>query len=88
MSRRAGLHPNQARRKGSEGARDLAAAQRPAQDDLSPSVNATQLEDVLCDIKADRGNLGHESRSSDFLDMPILAHLTLAEGALHDSTLT
>ena len=60
VSRRAGLQPDQARRKGAEEAWDLAAAQRLAQDDLSTSVDAVQLEDVLCDINADRDNLRHD----------------------------
>ena len=61
MSRRAGLHPDQARRKGLlKKPWHLAAAQRLAQDDLSTPVHRVQLEDVLCDIKADRGNLRHD----------------------------
>jgi hypothetical protein len=60
VSRRAGLHPDQARRQCAEEARHLAAAQRLAQDDRSTSVDAVQLEDVLRDIKADRGNLWHD----------------------------
>jgi hypothetical protein len=47
-----------------------------------------QLKDVLCDIKADRGNLRQGSDPLRFLDMPILACLTLVEGAIHDITLT
>jgi hypothetical protein len=57
VSRRAGLHPDQARRKDAEEALDLAATQRLAQDDLAIPVDAVDLEDVLRDIKADRGNL-------------------------------
>jgi hypothetical protein len=60
VSRRAGLHPDQARRKGAEEAWDLSAPQRLAQDDLSTSVDAVQLEDILRDIKAYRGNLWHD----------------------------
>ena len=60
VSGRASLHPDQARRKGAEEAWNLAAPQRLAQDDLSTSVDAVQLEDILCDIKADRGNLWHD----------------------------
>ena len=48
---------------------------------------AVQLEDVLCDIKADRDNLRHGCDPLRFLDMPILARLTLVEGAIHDITL-
>nr|WP_237050543.1 hypothetical protein [Microvirga ossetica] len=84
----AGLHPDQARRKGAEEAWDLAAAQRPAQDDLSIPVDAVQLEDVLCDINADRFNLRHGSDPLRFLDLLILARPTLLEGAIHDITLT
>jgi hypothetical protein len=60
VGRRASLLPDQASRKGAEEAWDLAAAQRSAQDDLSTSVDAVQLEDVLRDIKANRGNLWHD----------------------------
>jgi hypothetical protein len=60
MSGCAGLHTDQARRKGAEEAWDLAAAQRLAQDNLSTSVDAVQLEDILRDIKADRDNLRHD----------------------------
>jgi hypothetical protein len=59
VSRRAGLHPDQARRKGAEETLHLAAAQRLAQNDLSPSVDAVQLEAILCDIKANCDDLGH-----------------------------
>ena len=60
VSRRAGLQSDQARGKGFEETWNLAAPQRLAQDDLSTSVDRVQLEDVLCDIKADRGNLRHD----------------------------
>ena len=69
VSRRAGFHPDQARRKGAEESRYLAAAQHLAQDDLSTSVDAVQLEDILRDIKSDRDNLRHERGSS-----PVLGH--------------
>jgi hypothetical protein len=45
-------------------------------------------EDVLCDIKADRDNLRHGSDPLRFFNMPILACLTLVEGAIHDITST
>jgi len=61
MSRRAGLHPDQARRQPAEEPLHLAAPQRLAQDDLSTPVHRVQLENVLCDIKADRGNLRHDN---------------------------
>jgi hypothetical protein len=92
VSGRAGLHSDQARRKRSEETGNLAAAQRPAQDDLSSSVHAVELKDVLCDIKTDRGNLRHGSDPLRYfnmpINMPILACLTLVEGAIHDITLT
>ena len=69
VSRRAGLQPDQARRKGAEEPRHLAAPQHLAQDDLSTPVHRVQLENVLCDIKADRGNLRHDEWSS-----PVLQH--------------
>jgi len=58
------------------------------QDDLSTSVDAVQLEDVLRDIKADGDNLRHRRDPLRFLDMPILARPKLVEGAIHDITLT
>ena len=88
MSRRAGLQSDQARGKGFEETWNLAAPQRLAQDDLSTPVHAVELEDVLCDIKADRGNLRHDVVPLRFFNMPILARLTLVEGAIHDITLT
>jgi len=89
MSGCTSFHADQARGQCAEEARHLAAAQRPAQDDLSIPVHRVQLEDVLCDIKADRGNLWHSQwLRSGFLDMPILARQTLVEGAIHDITVT
>jgi hypothetical protein len=77
VSRRAGLHPDQARRQFAEESLDLAATRRLAQDDLSSPVHRVHLEDVLRYIKADRGNLWHgQWLRSGFLDMPILARLT------------
>ena len=60
VSRRASLHPDQARRQCAEEARHLATPQRLAQDDLSAPVHAVQLKDVLCDIKANRSDLRHD----------------------------
>ena len=60
VSRRAGLQSDQARGKGFEETWNLAAPQRLAQDDLSTPVHRVQLENVLCDIKADRDNLRHD----------------------------
>nr|WP_246690563.1 hypothetical protein [Microvirga aerophila] len=61
MRGRASLKPNQARRQCAEEPRHLAAAQRLAQDDLAIPVDAVDLEDVLCDIKTDCGNLRHDN---------------------------
>ena len=67
----------------------LCAAQRLAQDDLSTSVYAVQLEDVLRDINADRDNLRHVVCDlSGSWSTSILARPTPVEGAIHDIRLT
>jgi len=88
VRRRTGFDADQARLKRPEQRQELIAPHLPAQDRLPLPIDPMNLENVLGDVEADRGNL-HLDGSFPLMvtDSTILAHCNAAgSGAVHPIT--